>query len=126
MENQVRDVGGGEVPAEAATVIWRAAFDLLPVEEPAGDGLARWKIERGENWFICERQANADEHTARIAFVVDAAVIAVWIAPLRNKAKREGDVKLERLLAMVRASLHAADDGFRAFELAIQGRHVDG
>lgn len=121
----VRAVDVDDVPGESVAVIWRAAFDLLPTKEPAGDGWARWKLERGGRWFVCERQRGSDEHTARIAFVVDASMIVTWIAPLRSKARREEDGKLGRMLGMLVAALDAADEGFKAFEGALQTAEED-
>lgn len=97
-------------------VIWRAAFDILPIEEPPGNGWAKWKVERAGEWWICERQADADEHTASLPVIVDAESVITLLAPLVRFAQRAEDEKTRKALDMIIASLDAADEGFKAFE----------
>lgn len=112
-------VGNGGGVGEVLPVIWRAAFDLLPTEEPAGDGPAVWKAERGGHVFVCERKADADEVTMHLPLVVDASMVATWIAPLRRQAERDGGApNLVQVLNLVVAALDAADVGFKMFERA--------
>ena len=113
----MQDEGGGRLHKGAVTMIWRAAFDLLPTKEPAGNGPARWKVQRrGGEWWIYERQENADEIKMTLPFVVDASMVKTWIAPLLRKAMQEGDEKTVPAIVVVQDALDAADEGFKAFE----------
>jgi hypothetical protein len=98
-------------------LIWRAVFDLLPAEEPAGHVPAVWKTTRGGHVFVCERKADADEVSMRMPLVVDGSSVALWIAPLLRQAERDGgSPNLVKALGMVVAALEAADSGFALFE----------
>ena len=116
--------GGDVVGSGGIVVIWRAAFDLLPVllpnERPTDHGCARWKVQSGDLWFVYEQEPGKPA-VARLPFIVDASMVATWIAPLRRQARLAGDADVERVLALVAASLDAADAGFRAFEGALAG-----
>lgn len=119
MAEAVQGAGGGD----AVVVIWRAAFDLLPTEEPPGDGPAVWKTERGGHVFVCERKADADEVSMRMPFIVDGSSVAIWISPLLRQAERDGgSPNLVKALGMVVAALDAADAGFRLFERELVAR----